>query len=305
MTQKMSPVSRRFLKDLAVLEKMPASKKYSLLALEEYPYDRELLTLSSLYRSSRIAYNQIGEFRMKVCSTMRSLSATDLFKPEIEFSPIATELRWLRDHTDEVAEPDRVIAALTEYNAISLFHEQNHRLLWLMLPPAPSEKRDFCRYMNFAESLIITLDLALGDQIGSEYSPALERMKMIYRPAGKDLWKTKSKKLYRQYLIALFFATYLILELVDRRDIRKVLDFVMPGQKQMNKDAAGRALELSELFTLNTNLQWQQRYWMKAQKSLEALHADSKEDPFYISEDPLDFEDEIVMAWEILEDFGL
>ena len=301
----MNSVSRRFLKDLNLLEKMPASKKYSLLALEEYPFDRELLTASALYRSSRMAYNQIGEFRMKVCSTMRSLSATDLFKPEIEFSPIATELHWLHLHKAEVAEIDRLIAALSEYNAISLFHEQNHRLLWLMLPPAPPEKREFCRYMNFAESLIITLDMALGDDVGADYSPALERMKTIYRPAGKDLWKTKSKKLYRQYLIALFFATYLILELVDRRDIRKVLDFVMPGQKEMNRDATVRALELSELFTLNTNLQWQQRYWMKAQKSLAALHSESKEDPFYLSEDPLDFEDEIVMAWEILEDFGL
>jgi hypothetical protein len=305
MKPKMTSLVRRFLKDLDVLETMPSAKKHSLLALEQYPYDHELLTRSSLYRISRMSYNKIGEFRMRVCSTMRSLSATDLFKPEIEFSPMASELSWFREHSNEVTDLERHVGAINEFNAISLFHEQNHRLLWLMLPPAPQEKRDFCRYMNFAESLIITLDLALGDQVGPEFSAPLERLKILYRPAGRDEWHRKSKKLYRQYLIGLFFATYLILELVDRRDILKVLDYVMPGQKQMNKDAVHRALELSELFTLNTNLQWQQRYWMQAQKSLAALHSKSKDQPLYLAEDPLDFEDEIVLAWELLESWGL
>lgn len=295
---------KNFLKDLNLAFSIKTSKKHSDLVLAEYPFDHELLTLSSLYRQSRKLYLSIdGTFVPRVCSTMRSLSAQDLFKDQIDYSPLLSELLWFKDHSTEVLDPVAMMKSLSAYNEISLFHEQNHRVVWRLLPPAPQEQRDFCRYLNLAESIVVTLDLILGDELGPKVSPVFERMKAIYRPGGEDKWFHQSKKEYRQYLQALFYATYLVLELVHHEDILKAVDYVLPNQKKINKDAVRRALELSELFTLNTNQQWQQRFWKQAQTRLALLHKDHPEDVWYLPEDPLDFEEEFVIANRVFDYF--
>ncbi|MNL44820.1 hypothetical protein D3C87_1674200 [compost metagenome] len=73
----------------------------------------------------------------------------------------------------------------------------------------------------------------------------------------------------------------------------------------MNKDAVKRALDISEVFTQNTNQVWQSRYWKKAQASLEFFHQGSLEDPLYLPEDPLDFEEEFHIASHVFDQFGL
>lgn len=286
-----------FLKDLETLLGIPTKTKHLDLLLAEYPFDGQLLTLSSLYRKSRSLYYDLsGEFLPKVSSTMRSLSSQDLFKDQIEYSPMLSEITWFKDHYAECVDPVFAMKSIKSFSDISLFHEQNHRILWRVLPPAPHEQRDFCRYLNFSESLVVTMDLALGDELGGDLSSAFERLKAIYRPGGEDSWFKKSQQEYRRYLHALLYSTYLLLELVHPDDILKAVDYVLPGQKKMNKDAVRRALELSELFTHNTNRQWQQRFWRKAQQGLSLLHEGSAEDPWYLPEDPLDFEEEFIIA---------
>ena len=302
---KPSPVSS-FLKDLDLVFSQPVKKAQAPLVVAEYPFDAQLLSLSPLYRQSRKLYISIGgQFAPRVCSTMRSLSSQDLFKNQIEYSPLLSEMLWFKDHSSEVVDPEVLMNAMSCYNEISLFHEQNHRIIWQLMPTAPREERDFCRYLNFAESLVVTLDLALGDDLGPKLSPVFERLKAIYRPGGEDKWFGSSKKEYRQYLHAVLFVTYMILELIDPRDIPAALAYVVPDLKKRNADALKRGLELSELFTMNTNRQWQQRYWKQAQERLAQVHENSPEDPLYLPEDPLDFEEEFVIANRIFDYYGL
>lgn len=297
---------RSYIEDIGVLCDLPTSKKYSKLLLPEYPFDNQLLNASRLYRESRKLYLSLGGvYSPKVCSTMRSLSAQDLFKDEIEFTPSLSELLWFKDNFHDVVDQEAELDALVRFNEISLFHEQNHRVVWRLLPPPPTEERDFCRYLNFAESLVVTLDLALGDELGKKLSPVFESMKVIYRSGGEDKWLQKSKTEYRSYLLALLSATYYALELVNPEDILKAVDYVLPGQKKMNKDAVRRGLELSEFFTRITNPQWQERYWKVASGKLQKMHVGAKEDPLYMPEDPLDLEAEFFFAHRVFDYYGL
>jgi hypothetical protein len=297
---------KSFLKDLEVLCGLPASKKYQKLQLSEYPFDAQLLNLSALYRESRKLYLSLGgTFIPSVCSTMRSLSAQDLFKDEISYTPVMSELAWFKDNLSDVSDPEIEMEALGRFNGISVYHEQNHRVVWRLLPPAPMEERDVCRYLNFAESLVVILDLALGDELGKSVSPVFERMKVIYRPGGKSKWHESSKKEYRQYLLALLCTTYYALEMINYEDIQKAVDYVLPGQKKMNKEAVVRGLELSEHFTRITNPLWQERHWKIAATKLKKMHKGSKEEPLYMPEDPLDLEAEFFFAHRVFDYFGL
>lgn len=295
-----------FLADLNELNNLPTSKKTEKLVLSEYPLDAQLLHASSLYRASREMYQQLGGvFEAKVCSTMRSLSAQDLFADVIQYSPSWSELLWLKDHWQELADPDKELEALGRFNEISLYHEQNHRVLWRLLPPAPKDATAFRRYLNFAESLVVVLDLALGDELGKKHSPIFENLKVIYRSGGEHSYHTKDLATYRKYLLALVCATYCTLELVNPEDIVKVVDYVFPGQKKMNKDATERSLEINELFTRVTNPQWQERYWKDAQKKLAKIHKPSKADVFTLATDPLDLESEFAIALRVFEYYGI
>ncbi len=295
-----------FLKDLQQLSKLQTFSKHKKHVLSEYPFDHQLLSASPLYRQSRKLYLSLGGiYSAKVCSTMRSLSAQDLFKDEIEFSPSFTELTWFKDYAHDVSDPQAELEALSRFNEISLFHEQNHRVIWRLLPPAPSEERDLSRYLNFAESLVVTLDLALGDQLGKKISPVFERMKVIYRTGGTDQWSKKPKAEYRKYLLVLLCSTYLLLEMVNPEDILKAVDYIFPGQKKMNQLAVTRGLDLSELFFRITNPEWQKRYWQDASKKLKGMHVKSKEEPHCMPEDPLDLEEEFQIANRVFDFYGL
>lgn len=295
-----------FLKDVKTLADLPTSKKFGKLLLPEYPFDGQLLAASRLYRESRKLYLSVGGvFAPKVCSTMRSLSAQDLFKDEIQYTPSASELMWFKDYSHEISDPEDEIFSLSRFNEISLYHEQNHRVVWRLLPPAPTEERDLGRYLNFAESLVVALDLALGDELGGKLSPIFERLKVIYRPGGKDKWFKSSRQEYRQYLLAVLCSTYYVLELVNTEDVLKAVDYVLPGQKKMNREAVKRGLELSELFSRVTNPLWQERYWKDARTKLKKMHAGAVEEPLYLPEDPLDLEEEFVLAHRLFDYFGL
>lgn len=297
---------QKYLKDAQGLLRLPLNKKHESLILQEYPFDAQLISMSRLYRKSREHFLSLGgSYLPRVCSTMRSLSSHDLFNDQIQFTPLRSEFEWFVGHHQECADPVAQMEAMVNFSAISLFHEQNHRILWRLLPPAPEEQRDFCRYLNFAESLVITLDLALGDEIGPEHSPVFEKFKAIYRPSGKMGGSGIPKKLYRQYLHMLLYVTYLALELIEPKDIPKAVNYIFDAPKDLSKEAVKRGLELSELFTLNTNRQWQQRHWRAAQAELEVFHRESLQDPLYLPEDPLDFNQEFQIADQVFKYFGL
>jgi hypothetical protein len=235
----------KFVRDISILSSLPTSNKYKKLWVNEYPFDVQLLEASRLYRESRKLYLSLGgRFHPRVCSTMRALSAQDLFKDEIEFTPSYSEVLWFKNNFSDVSDPEAEMKSLVRFNEISLFHEQNHRVLWQLLPPAPNEERDLCRYLNFAESLVVTLDLALGDELEKSVSSALERMKVIYRPGTRDRSLLSSgsgsKQKYRQYLLALLCSTYFALEILHNDDILKAVDYVLPGQKKVNQQAVRR-----------------------------------------------------------------
>ena len=297
---------KSFLKDLHLLLRLPTIKKYKNISIPEYPFDLQLITASAIYRQSRKSYLKLGGvFSPRLTSTMRGLSAQDLFKSEIDFTPALSEMQWFYTQYHEVVDPYEEMIALSRFNEISVFHEQNHRVLWQILPPAPSEKRDLCRYLNFAESLVVTLDLALGDELGLKISPVFERMKVIYRDGGRSPYKKSSKKIYRQYLLSVVCATYFILEMIHTDDILGALNYIFPGQKKMNRLAFLRSLEINELFTRVTNPLWQQRFWKIASTKLKKLQASSSEQTLYLPEDPLDLEEEFIIAERVFDYYGI
>lgn len=297
---------QQFLLDIKTLFAIPAPKKFPKLLLSEYPFDLQLLNSSAVYRKSRQLYFSIGgKFSARVCSTMRGLSAQDLFNNEIDYTPALSEFLWFRDFGYAVGNANEEIKALSYFNEISLFHEQNHRVIWRLLPLAPPEQRDLSRYLNFAESLVVTLDLALADQLGKKLSLSLERMKAIYRPAGEDAYFKKSKSEYRQYLLAVLTSTYYLLENMHPEDILKAVDYVLPAQKNVNKAAVKRGLELSQIFIQVTNPQWQNIYWKSAQTKLKKIQSKSGEDYFYLPEDPLDLEAEFAIAHRVFDFYGV
>lgn len=297
---------KSFVQDASALFALPTPKKYLSLQVAESPFDLQLLNLSSAYRASRKLYlNLGGRFLPRVCSTMRGLSALDLFSDEIEYTPSLSEMKWLQEFGHQVSDAYDEMTALLRFSEISLFHEQNHRVIWRLLPRVPQNQDEVRRYLNFAESLVVTLDMALGDQLGPQLSDRFERVKIIYHPSGRDGALQKSHAEYRKYLLALLTATYYLLEQMYPDDILKAVQYVLPDQTQLNKIAVKRALQLSEIFTQVTNPQWQKLYWQQGQAKLQKLQRQSKEGVLIIPADPLDLENEFVIAHRVFDCFGV
>ena len=297
---------KSFVKDAGVLFAIPTRKKYSDLLVAELPFDLQLLNLSSVYRTSRKLYNSLGgTFRPRVCSTMRGLSALDLFKDEIEYTPSLSEIRWLQEFGHQLSDSHDELTALLRFSEISLFHEQNHRVIWRLLPSVPENQAEIHRYLNFAESLIVTLDMVLGDQLGSKISNIFERVRIIYHPSNNDGYILKSKTEYRKYLLAILTATYFALENIHKADILKAVQYVLPKQEKMNAVAVKRALQLSEIFTQVTNPQWQSLYWKSGQAKLKKIQKKSKEGVFILPTDPLDLDVELSIAHRVFDYYGI
>jgi hypothetical protein len=301
---------KSFLKDVSAVFAVPTPKKYPELLVDELPFDLQLLNASSVYRKSRKLYLSLGgQYKPSICSTMRGLSTQDLFKDEIHYSPSLSEWIWFKDFGHSMSDAHEEMTALSRFSEISIFHEQNHRIIWRLLPPAPGvdDRSDLFRYYNFAESLVVVLDLVFADQIGRKLSQNLENLKMIYRPGGVDplgLGYQSAKADYRKYLMALVASTYFVLDRMYSKDVLKALDYVLPGQKAVNKYAVKRGLELSEIFTEVTNPQWQSIYWKSGAEKLRKIQ-NLNEAPLYLPEDPLDLEEEFAIAKSVFEEFGV
>ena len=64
---------KSLIQDIKAVCDVPVQKLHQKLVLEEYPFDHQLLSLSSIYRKSRQSYLKLGgKFQPRVCSTMRA-----------------------------------------------------------------------------------------------------------------------------------------------------------------------------------------------------------------------------------------
>jgi hypothetical protein len=229
------------------------------LALPGQPFDAWLLSSSSLYRRSRKLYlEQGGKFRAQLQSTPRSLSSAALLYPRIDYSPIEAELVWAA--TDRYEKRTRRLHELRTLSS-SLFHEQNHRVLWALLPPAPRGKADLRRYLNLAEALIIAADMALGDELTPAVAGVFYQGGVIYDPGTRVRTEGRlSRREYRNYLQAALHATYLCLEGFEPRDLPRAMRALFPGPGPLAARAAHRAGQLDSLFIRRTNQIWQRRH---------------------------------------------
>lgn len=271
------------------------------LALSEQPFDRSLLNASALFYRSRKLYREHGgEFLATLVSSARTLSSPILLDPLIEYSPIASELIWTAQDPIQSKDPSRLLSL--RLFCTSLFHEQNHRLLWKFLPLAPRDKSGLRRYLNFVESLVITLDMALGDQLGPSLASLFYLVGVTYDPGTTVKQELPKQRGYRNYLQAALHATYLNLEQYEPKDIHKIIIHLFPFSRSFAERAALRSSHLDLAFIERTNPSWQ----IKHRKSiLEKCCGHAGQPTLQIPADPLDNREQYLVAEKWFDFFGL
>lgn len=220
------------------------------------PWDSWLLRSSPLYRRSRELFiKQGGQARATLISHARSLGSATLLENRVDYSPLEAELQWA--HSDRVA-----LRSLTT----NVFHEQNHRVLWSFLRSrsvyCPTSRAVAPRFLNLAESLIVILDFALGDQLGVRKSRELYAAGVIYSPGSDFLTRRRATRVeYRAYLRAVLHAVYFRLEGLHPEDVPGAVRAGMPEMKSAHLGhAVGRAFKLDDLFVELTNPGWQREH---------------------------------------------
>jgi hypothetical protein len=284
---------------LAILESARLPERPGL-SLPEQPLDRHLLALSPLYRRSRETYLEGGgEFRPALVSSPRTLGSPILLEPLIEYSPIEGELFWAARDSERSGDPSHLLALRTY--ASSLFHEQSHRILWRELPPPPTDAAGLRRYLNFVESLVVTLDMALGDELGPALASVFYLGGVVYDP-GTHAREGLSRRDYRNYLQASLHATYLNLELYDPEMIPDGIAALYPMlPADLLERATARALRLDRGFVTRTNPVWQKRHKDAVSRSLGKLPGSR----WSLPADPMDNREQYLFGEKWLELFGL
>ena len=231
-------------------------------ALAEQPFDSHLLRSSPLFAHSRKRFvRQGGRFHPTFVSSPRTLSSPILLEQEIEYTPIERELIWAATDPIESASPKALGRLLATRKYCScLFHEQSHRILWKFLPPPPQASKAITRYLNFVESLVIALDMALGDELGEGISRVFYLSGLTYDPGTALRRECRSRRVYRNYLHACLYATYLKLGFFEKTDIRKAIHFLFQTDRKLTERALDRALRLDSEFVRLTNPTWQKKH---------------------------------------------
>lgn len=261
--------------------------------LIDQPCDAFLMKKSALYKQSRKRYlGGGGSFRATLLSSPRSLSSIGLIQNHIDYSPVAAELEW--SLADRLQKKDQKHFETIRSFVTSVFHEQSHRNLWRFLKnqkiACPTSKPAAHRYLNFIESLVVSIDWALGDELGPKIGREVYLRGPIYNP-GSDFMNPKKlgKRGYRNALHAGLHASYLHLEGLHPEDIPSALENAFSGMnRKLLKAIAGRAQLIDPLFVNITNPTWQKKNIaavMKAFKpqknetSLELASRDSSYQP--------------------------
>jgi hypothetical protein len=240
--------------------------KAEKLRVFEQPFDSHLLALSPLYRRARQAFFEAGgAFRSAMVSSPRSLSSPTLLDAAVDYSPVESEYLWSATDPKEKSNLDHLFAV--RGYVTSLFHEQNHRTLWSMLPPAPRDEPGIRRYLNLAESLVIAMDMALGDELGPQLANLFYVTGATYDPGTPIRAELRSRRAYRNYLQATAYATYLNLELYEPEDVARVIEALFPTLGSYRERAAKRASNLDRAFVWKTNPSWQKKHGARVVKA--------------------------------------
>lgn len=261
----------------ASVQPKKADPALNALIVSEQPFDPLLLSLSPLYRLNRNLFlKHGGTFHPQLLSSQRTLSSDILLDNVIPYSPLASELLY---------NPSRAYELRSWIT--TLFHETSHRLLWHWLPPAPIEKGAHRRFLNLVESLVITLDMALGDELGEHASSAFYLLGCTYDPGTsirqeifeqEHLSQERKSRLYLNVLHAACFATYLHLEGYNRKQVLKAtqhlyarpIQLIAPYSDLLDR-AVARALRIDKGFVQKTNPIWQAKNLKHTQKKLKKI----------------------------------
>ncbi len=272
---------------LARLRKLKANP-YAGKSLPGQPFDLLLLQLSPAYRRSRKAYRkQGGRHLASFVSTPRTLSSAALLSNEIEYSPLEREYAWAATLPPTKTNDYRLLEIRT--SVTSLFHEQNHRLLWQLLPPAPRDRAGLRRYLNLAESLVVVTDMGLADDLGTKQARDFYLSGTIYDPGTSVREEGLKGRMYRNYLQAALHATYLNLELFDPSRIPDVIEAMFPMIGPYARRAALRSLNLDRAFVEKTNPAWQSRNFQAVRASLSReLNQPGNHEPLVLPSGPMD-----------------
>jgi hypothetical protein len=276
--------------------KPPQTPKSLLLG---QPFDGHLLALSPLYRRSRKLFIELGgSFVPSLISSPRTLTSPSLLAKVIEYSPIEAEYCWAAVDRRERQNSDHLLRLRTY--ASSLFHEQNHRILLELIPSAPPEAKPLRRYLNFMESLVVILDMALGDELG-HLSSLFYTTGVTYDP-GTDIKKElKQKRHYRNYLQAALHATYLNLEFYHPDDIGEIIRHLFPMLNRFADRASNRSVQLDREFIEKTNPFWQKKHLKFVRQTLIRPN----QEPLILSQDPLDHRLQYLWAEKWFDVMGL
>ncbi len=284
LSNQWSKTKKRSLDQAIRLLALHTPPQWHPLAAPNQPFDRHLLALSPLYLKSRKLFIQNqGAYRPCLNSSPRTLSSLALLESIIEYSPVEKEYIWAATNPIQRRNPAHLFQIR---NLISnLFHEQNHRILWKILPNAPKKKESVRRYLNFAESLVIAADMALSDEVGQTLGSLLHLCGAIYdlgtelRPAPTQ----NTKRQYRNYLHACVYATYLYLELYQPKEILQATQARFNDVNPIGTLAAERSLRLDLDFVKKTNPFWQRSHWKEVATRLQTKQGD----PLELSDDPM------------------
>jgi len=150
----------------------------------------------------------------------------------------------------------------------TLFHETNHRLLWALLPPPARGRASVCRYLNFCESIVVALDMALGDELGPELSEAFYLCGATYDPGTTVHAEGLAGEVYRRYLCAAAYTTWLYMEGYEPEPVVEHVRAAFADLGPFAERAARRALNIDPQFVRRTSPLWQEKNWKRVEAFL-------------------------------------
>lgn len=289
-------------------KRLARNRRKTKHAVPGYLLDDWLLRHSPLYRRSRESFVALGgSFRPELLSSGRALTSAELTNLEIAYTPSEAELLWAMADPIE-SRNSRAFERAREHST-SLFHEQNHRILWLTLlpPPPPAGHPSLLLYFNLAEALVVMLDEALGDTLGPECAGFFYRAGILYDPGTELKRDAPSQLAWRNALHAGMYATYLALGGMPEDEARRVIARLYPEAGALGPRAVKRSFRLDRQFIERTNPVWQGRHGETARRALAKLHGPrrvAREDEL-LSLDPLDHRLPWLIAEKTLRAFSI
>lgn len=273
------------------------------LTLPGQAFDSFFLRESRLYKKSRELFlSQKGIFEARLSSSPRSLSSPVLLENRIQYSPTQDELLWIATDRGE-RKNDEGLLRVISYST-SVFHEQSHRILWELLPlPKDTTPAGLRRYLNFIESLVVGIDMALGDELGPKLSAVGYLSGTLYDPGTYADFTDKREQ--RNYLQVAIRATYLALESYSSPNVARQMSSWLPLwipslPREAALHAVKRALRLDDAFIEVTNPAWQKKHLPAFGAYLTARKKKfpKKKSDFEISPDPENW----IMPYLVIED---